>query len=99
MNPYLALAAHVAAGMDGIKNKLELPAPGNEKNEYGVLPNSLEESLQLLEKDEAFKEYLGQEFINWFVDCKRKEMEVVKEHTERIGDAFKAEMEFYSKWL
>lgn len=99
MNPYLALAAHVAAGMDGIKNKLELPPPGNELNFCGVLPNSLEESLQLLEKDEAFNEYLGQEFINWFVDAKRKEIEIVQQNTDRLKDGFKAEMEFYSKWL
>lgn len=99
MNPYLALAAHVAAGMDGIKNKLELPPPGNERNFCGVLPTSLEESLQALEEDEAFKEYLGEEFINWFTDAKRKEIEVVEHHYKRVGDEFKAEMEFYSKWL
>ena len=99
MNPYLALAAHVAAGMDGIKNKLALPPPGNELNFCGVLPSSLEESLQALEKDEAFKEYLGQEFINWFTDAKRKEIEIVQQHTDRLSDGFKAEMEFYSKWI
>ena len=99
MNPYLALAAHVAAGMDGIKKKLPLPPPGKELNFCGVLPNSLEESLQALENDEAFQEYLGQEFINWFTDAKRKEIEIVQEYTDRVGDGFKAEMEFYSKWI
>lgn len=100
MNPYLALAAHVAAGMDGIRNKLELPAQGPEHNEYGVLPTNLEDALKAFEKDEAMIEYLGQEFVNWFTDAKRKEIEVLDENIQRNGgDAFKAEMDFYSKWL
>ena len=99
MNPYLALAAHVAAGMDGIKNKLTLPPPGNEPNFCGVLPSTMEEALQLFEKNEAFIEHLGQEFVNWFADAKRKEIEIVQQHTDRLGDGFKAEMEFYSKWI
>jgi len=100
MNPYLALAAHVAAGMDGIKNKIPLPKEGAEENEFGLLPASLEDALQALENDEAMKEHLGQEFINWFADCKRKEMDVVAQHTERChGDSFRAEKEFYQKWI
>lgn len=99
MNPYLALAVHVAAGMDGLKNKLELPPPGKELNFYGVLPTCLEDALKALETDEAMGALLGQEFVNWFVDAKRKEIEVVEHHTQRLGDGFKAEMEFYSKWL
>jgi len=100
MNPYLALAAQVAAGMDGIRNKLELPAPGPELNEYGVLPTNLEDAVKALENDEVMIEYLGQEFVNWFTDAKRKEIEIVNQNTERLGgDSFKAEMEFYSKWI
>jgi len=100
MNPYLALAAQVAAGMDGIRNKLELPPPGNERNECGVLPSSLEEALKALENNEVMIESLGQEFVNWFTDAKRKEIEVVDEYTKQNhGDSFKAEMDFYSKWI
>lgn len=99
MNPYLGLAVHVAAGMDGLRKKLELPPPGKELNFCGALPTCLEDSLKALETDEAMIELLGEEFVNWFVDAKRKEIDVVEQHTKRLGDGFKAEMEFYSKWL
>lgn len=100
MNSYLSLAAHVAAGMDGIKNQLELPPQGTGVNFCGVLPMTLEGALVALENDKALTGYLGQEFVNWFVDAKRKEIEVVQQHTQRLnGDQFKAEMDFYSKWI
>lgn len=99
MNPYLALAAHVAAGLDGIKNKLPLPPQGTEENFCGTLPMSLEDSLVALENDKELTEYMSPEFVKWYVDAKRKEQEVLDIHSKRIGDKFKAEMEFYSKWL
>jgi len=50
MNPYLGLAATVAAGIDGIRNKLELPTEGPGRNEFGSLPTNLENALQALER-------------------------------------------------
>src|SRR5947199_4227548 len=69
-NPYLALAAYVAAGLDGIENKLD-PGEPNLGNMYerslaeirgkgiGILPQSLYESLEELRKDEVVKLALG----------------------------------------
>ena len=100
MNPYLGLAGMVAAGMDGIRNELELPAEGPHENAYGKLPGSLGEALTALEDDKAMVEFLGHEFVSWFTGVKRDEIKNVRKYTElNGGDSFKAELEFYSRWL
>jgi glutamine synthetase len=69
-NPYLALAAYVACGLDGIDRKLD-PGEPNLGNLYerslaevrgrgiDLLPQSLYEALQELHRDEVVKEALG----------------------------------------
>ena len=99
MNSYLGLAVTVAAGLDGLKNGLTLPPAGTAENFNGLLPMTLDGALTALEKDKELTEYLGQEFVDWFVDVKRKEIDILNERTKEMGDAFKAEMDFYSKWI
>ena len=58
-NPYLALAAMLAASLDGIENEVEPPDP-LQTNAYSLedldlLPLSVEESLDHFEKDESLK--------------------------------------------
>jgi glutamine synthetase len=62
-NPYLAFAAMLMAGLDGIRRGLEPPAPvdadlyelpKSELAKIRTVPGSLEESLQALEADHAF---------------------------------------------
>ena len=62
-NPYLAFAAMLMAGLDGIRRKIEPPAPIDEdlyelhderKASIGVVPGSLAEALTALENDQAF---------------------------------------------
>ncbi|HPO06794.1 MAG TPA: type I glutamate--ammonia ligase, partial [Candidatus Pacearchaeota archaeon] len=72
-NPYLAFAAMMMAGIDGIKNKTDPGQPANGdiyKNNGGILqvPASLEESLAALETDH---EYLlaGGVFGASLIDC------------------------------
>ena len=90
----------VAAGMDGIRNKIELPEAGNTENEFGVLPGTLEEALDALKNSNTMREALGDEFVNWFVCAKEKEIEVLQEYTERDGgNSFQTEVDFYSKWI
>lgn len=76
-NPYLALAAYLAAGLDGVERKLDPGEPnlGNlydlgleeiERRKIRLLPQSLRDALLELEKDEVIQEALGsiaQEFI------------------------------------
>ncbi len=69
-NPYLALAAYVAAGIDGIENKID-PGEPNRENMYDkslgeileqgtqILPQSLPEAISELRRDEVVQGALG----------------------------------------
>lgn len=83
-NPYLASAAIVAAGMDGIENKMD-PGVANTSNLYEVpkeelgrrairlLPTTLREALDCLAKDRALKEGLGTDFTSYYIAVKAEE--------------------------
>jgi glutamine synthetase len=70
-NPYLVLAATVAAGIDGIVNRLSCP-PQRVDGQGAPLVTSLAKALDVLEADRTMKEALGEEFIRWFVQSKRE---------------------------
>lgn len=84
-NPYLAFAAMLAAGLDGIEKGMTPPAPAEEQNLYEVddstladsalrtLPGSLGEAIEELEADEVIAEALGGHAYGRFVDAKRRE--------------------------
>ena len=69
-NPYLLMAAHIAAGIDGIKNKLECPPPSPKTAD--IVPKTLTEALEALEADKVMTEALGPQLIEWFCQCKRE---------------------------
>lgn len=83
-NPYLAFAAMLAAGLDGIERDLTPPPPVNEdvydfderdlrERAIGTLPGTLAEALDELEQDEVIKEALGPTIIEAFLRAKRVE--------------------------
>ncbi|MCA9904794.1 MAG: glutamine synthetase [Anaerolineae bacterium] len=77
-NPYLVMAAILAAGMDGLKQKIEPPAPV-ETIAYGLegvenLPPGLTEALDALETDMTLRDLLGEEFIKLYLAVKRHEI-------------------------
>jgi glutamine synthetase len=74
-NPYLVVAATLAAGMDGLRNKIEPPKQNN-KTAPRVTSN-LEEALEHLEKDEVMKEALGEVFVRWFL-LEKRSIEIAK---------------------
>ncbi|PPU88436.1 glutamine synthetase [Xanthomonas populi] len=76
-NPYLAMAATLACGLLGIREKLEPTAPiGSNGKEQGYdLPRSLGEALDGLEGCEALQEMLGRRFVRAYISVKRKEYE------------------------
>ncbi|NLN07445.1 MAG: glutamine synthetase, partial [Firmicutes bacterium] len=80
-NPYLALAVILAAGLDGIKNKIQPPAPVDlnvydmteeERRELGIekLPANLGEALQELSRNKLIRETLGKHIFNRFMEAK-----------------------------
>jgi len=66
-NPYIVLAATVAAGLAGITNKY----PSPERDVDVLLPKSLSEALNALEEDEVLVKALGVEFVQRFISMKR----------------------------
>jgi glutamine synthetase len=86
-NPYLVGAAAVAAGLDGIRNRIEPPA-ALDGLAYGFegparIPVRLEAALDELEKDARLRELLGEELAVTFLAVKRHE---VAKATERAHD-------------
>jgi len=83
-NPYLALAAMLKAGLDGIINKLELP-PAVDRNIYKMdeeerkllgiesIPGNLLEALQELDKSELIKSAIGTHIYEKFRSAKLEE--------------------------
>jgi glutamine synthetase len=70
-NPYLAMAACLASGLYGIKNKLELKQPPTTGNGYrdtknGVLPRDLQEATAKMKGSSVAKELFGEKFVEHF---------------------------------
>lgn len=85
-NPYLTLAICLAAGLDGIKNKLTPPKSvdcniyeltDSSRKKLGIknLPQSLFEAVDLFEKSEFIQNVLGKEFSKKYISIKKKELE------------------------
>jgi glutamine synthetase len=81
-NPYLASAATLFAGLDGIRRELDPPAPlagliyELEEEQLGTpLPTTLDEALAALEADGALVEAMGSELTATFLENKRFELE------------------------
>lgn len=83
-NPYLALAVCLAAGLDGIKNKLTPPKAVNknifemtvdERDERQIknLPSNLKEAIDAFEKSEFIKNVLGEHTTKKYIEAKRAE--------------------------
>jgi glutamine synthetase len=88
VNPYLAMAACLASGLYGIKNKIELKQPatiGNGYRDYsnGRLPRTLDEATQLMKQSGIAKEILGEDFINHFTLTREWEW---KQHLKAVTD-------------
>lgn len=78
VNPYLAMAACLASGLYGIKNKLELniaPTKGNgyENLENGILPSNLLDASNKMKGSEIAKELFGETFVEHFTGTREWE--------------------------
>lgn len=80
-NPYLALAASLACGLIGLKNRLESEAPVvTTANEDEIdLPRGLLEAVDLFEQDEELASLLGKTFATTYAAIKRAEFETFME--------------------
>ncbi len=84
MNPYLALSACLAAGLDGIKKEMVPPEPFNgnafsmsrkEMKRLGIchLPETLGEAIEAFENDTFLQEVLGEHIYTKYLEAKKKE--------------------------
>ena len=83
-NPYLVNAVTLAAGLDGIERKLELPPEATAETlkltdrqmleaGYTPLPRSLKEALDVFENSQFMKDALGEHIHSFFLKKKRDE--------------------------
>lgn len=79
MNPYLAQAALLAAGIKGIEDKLELAAPtaGDvyENAEARHIPSTLRDATETLRGSKMLREAMGDDVVDHYVRCAEWEQE------------------------
>jgi glutamine synthetase len=76
-NPYLVFALLLAAGLEGIKNKYELPpaAPDVDESQVEVLPADLNEAIKAASESTLARRVLGDVLFDKFLANKRMEWE------------------------
>ena len=72
INPYIAIATALAAGLHGIENKTEPPPPAQgdasrRDGKFAALPRTLRDASRWLAKSVAAKEILGEGFVDHYV--------------------------------
>jgi len=78
VNPYLAIAAIIAAGLHGIDNELPLEPPfaGNAYTATGArVPSTLRDTLDLWGKSELARESFGKEVVEHYANYARVELD------------------------
>ncbi|KPL02399.1 MAG: glutamine synthetase [Planctomycetes bacterium SM23_65] len=93
-NPYLAFAVMLAAGLKGIEEKYELPAPveedifhmtpaEREARDIESLPGSLDEAIAETEKSELVHKALGDHIFEKFIANKKIEWDTYRKHVSQ----------------
>lgn len=95
-NPYLAFAALMMAGLDGIQNKIHpgdamdkdlYDLPPEEAKEIPTVAESLEQALDNLDADREFLTaggVMSDSMIDAYIDLKRQEVETLKKTTHPV---------------
>jgi glutamine synthetase len=95
-NLYLALATMLAAGLNGVRRKADLPAPveenifdmsGAKQKKFAIrtLPRNLEEAVSLMEKSALLQETLGPHIFAKFVANKKAE---IADYQQNVSQEF-----------
>jgi len=76
-NPYLYLAADIAAGLDGLDRRLS-PPPPVEADPYAAeaapLPSSFRAGIEALAGDSFYRKAFGDGFVDYYLMMKRAEL-------------------------
>ncbi|KAJ8029136.1 Lengsin [Holothuria leucospilota] len=109
-NPYISLAAMIAAGIDGIDRKLPLPEavpfnkPSNDKANIPPgtvpLPIDVDSAVTSLRGDTVLCEAFGSDFIQTFTSIKLHEKKLLSSYCEdKNDDVYKWFKEFYFDYI
>jgi glutamine synthetase len=82
VNPYLAFAALLAAGLHGIEQKLELPPPleGNAyESDADRFPHALRDAITALDEGSVARPALGDEVVDHYLNYARTEQRLFDE--------------------
>ncbi|MGX5377401.1 type I glutamate--ammonia ligase [Ligilactobacillus sp. LYQ135] len=93
-NPYLAIAAILEAGLDGLRNKIEPPVSidrniyamdDKEREENGIkdLPSTLHNALKELKRDDVIQDALGSHLYNNFMEAKTLEWDAYRQEVSQ----------------
>ncbi|MFZ0369233.1 MAG: type I glutamate--ammonia ligase [Halobacillus sp.] len=88
-NPYMAMSVLLAAGLDGVENKLKAPTPVDrniyvmnkkEREAHGIkdLPATLFNALEELQEDPIMVEALGEHLFEHFIEAKEIEWDMFR---------------------
>lgn len=89
-NPYLAISAVLASGLDGIKSDLPIPSPvrtnlfkvsdlERKRMKIAYLPGSLEEALKNFSSSKFMKTVIGEDLFPKLIEAKQKEWDDYKQ--------------------
>lgn len=90
-NPYLALAATIAAGVHGIREEIDpgdpvnvdaykLPEEEKARRNIELLPRSLDEALSYLDRDHYLKAELGPDLVDEYIKIKKVECDAYNKY-------------------
>ncbi len=80
-NPYIAMAASLAAGLYGIENEIDPGEPFNRsaydssEDRFSPTPRTLEGAIELLKGSNVARKYLGDEFVEHFIITREWEVQ------------------------
>lgn len=88
VNPYLAMAASLAAGLYGIKKKMKLKQPattgnGYQEKSFGTLPHTLIDATHQMKSSAIAKELFGETFTAHFIQSREWEW---RQHLKAVTD-------------
>jgi len=80
-NPYIVMAATLAAGLDGLQRDLDPgdPRTGNPAGDAPTLPQSLPAALRALEADDVLTDHLGEDLVRAYTATKHEELAAYRE--------------------
>ncbi len=96
-NPYLYIAAQIAAGLDGIERQLD-PGPATEapyQDSARALPTRLDDALDALEADARMTQAMGPELVRLWLGIKRSE---ARRHAAAEDSAAWQRREYFSRF-